>query len=182
MVGSFSMAVNLSARQFRESSLAEDILTVLRETGMDATKLELEITESVFMQNMEAAAELMRKLTAEGVRFAIDDFGVGYSSLSYLKHLPIHSLKIDRSFVRELTNNPAAVKLIAGIISLACSLQLNVVAEGVETLRQLEVLRSHGCDEVQGYYFSASLPAAELEQSFLAPRAQSGRVSIQAAG
>ncbi|MGQ0659033.1 MAG: putative bifunctional diguanylate cyclase/phosphodiesterase [Chromatiales bacterium] len=163
------MAVNLSARQFREKNLGADILAVVAETGMDACRLELELTESAFVQNIDTAAALMRRLSAEGVRFSIDDFGMGYSSLSYLKRLPIHTIKIDRSFVRDLGNDPAEAKLVAGIISLARGLRLNVVAEGIESHRQLEIVRSHGCNEIQGYYICRPLPAKVLEREFLRP-------------
>jgi EAL domain-containing protein (putative c-di-GMP-specific phosphodiesterase class I) len=112
----------------------------------------------------------MHRLGALGIRFAIDDFGVGYSSLSYLERLPIHTIKIDRSFIRDVESNPAQAKLIAGIISLARGLQIHVVAEGVENGAQLDIVRAYGCDEVQGHFFSAPQPAIDLELSTLRTR------------
>lgn len=169
-----SMAVNLSARHFREEDPGGDLMAVVRETGMDPRHLELELTEGVFVQNFDTAASLMRRLHAEGIRFSIDDFGVGYSSLSYLKRLPIHGIKIDRSFVRDLDIDPAGGKLVAGIISLARGLQLNVVAEGIESPRELEIIREHGCDEIQGHHICRPLPAEELAREFLRPLASRG--------
>ena len=135
------------------------IVQILHETGLEPSSLEVELTESLFIQDRERSIATLRKLRDVGVRIAIDDFGVEYSSLSYLKYLPITTLKIDQSFVRDLPTNPADAAIIQAIISLASCLDLTVIAEGVETNAQAEFLRSRRCDELQGYYFSRPLPA-----------------------
>jgi diguanylate cyclase (GGDEF)-like protein len=150
-----AMAVNLSARQFRQESLVKTVARILSETGLDATHLEMELTESMVMDNAEAAIGVLRGLKAIGLRLSVDDFGTGYSSLSYLQRLPIDTLKIDQSFVRDISVSGAADDAILpqAIISLGHSLHLRVIAEGVETEAQLKFLKAHQCDEVQGYYF-----------------------------
>ncbi len=154
------VAVNLSGRQFKQKNLLRMVEQVLSETALDAEYVELEITESVFMdQAAEAIATIgdMRKL---GLRLSIDDFGTGYSSLSYLKRFPIDTLKIDRSFVHDITTDQDDAAIVKAVIALAHSLKLMVIAEGVETAEQLDFLREHGCDEIQGYYFSRPLTVA----------------------
>lgn len=148
-----SVAVNLSARQFRQDVPAM-VSKVLQETNLEAHYLELEITESIIMQNPDEAAATLRKLKEMGVRLAIDDFGTGYSSLSYLKRFPIDRLKIDQSFVRDITTDPDDAAIAMAVIAMAHSLNLKVVAEGVETEAQLSYLHRRQCDEFQGYYFS----------------------------
>ena len=160
------MAVNLSARQFKQQELEQMILRVLRETGCSTGSLDLEITESVIMENPESAAETMHRLTDMGVQLSIDDFGTGYSSLSYLKRFPIHSLKIDRSFVRDITTNPDDAAIAKAIIALGHSMKLKVVAEGVESLEQMNFLREQRCDHMQGHYFSKALPPARVQELF----------------
>jgi EAL domain-containing protein (putative c-di-GMP-specific phosphodiesterase class I) len=158
------VAVNLSARQFNDENLVESITAILEETRMDPTCLELEITESMIMHNVDTT---MRKLTAlgnAGIRIAIDDFGTGHSSLAYLKRFPIDTLKIDRSFVSDLTRSTEDKTITAAIITMGKSLDLTVVAEGVETQEQLDFLRAHGCDEFQGYYAHKPMPADEFAQ------------------
>jgi diguanylate cyclase (GGDEF)-like protein/PAS domain S-box-containing protein len=157
-------AVNLSARQFTQKTLAATVSSILRETGLDPRYLELELTESMVMNDVDSAIATLRNLKALGVHISIDDFGTGYSSLSYLRRFPIDVLKIDQSFVRELTMDGDAAAIVLAIISLAHSLRLKVIAEGVETGEQLAFLRAHGCDQMQGYYFSKPLPAADFEQ------------------
>jgi diguanylate cyclase (GGDEF)-like protein len=154
------MAVNVSARQLRRRDFCETVAGVLAETGLPAELLELEITESSVMENPEEAIEILQRIGAMGVSLAIDDFGTGYSSLAYLKLFPIDHLKIDRSFVRDIEFDLNDRAIAFGTIALAHSLGLNVIAEGVETEDQLELLRFNGCDEVQGYLFSKPLNSA----------------------
>jgi diguanylate cyclase (GGDEF)-like protein/PAS domain S-box-containing protein len=159
---SHCIAVNLSSRQFAHEQLLEDVESMLRQTALDPTALELEITESMVMQNPERAAKLLSKLKATGVIVSIDDFGTGYSSLSYLKRFPIDSLKIDRSFIQDLPHDSEDVAITQAVIVMAHSLGLKVIAEGVENGSQAEFLRKCGCDEAQGYYFSMPVPAQEF--------------------
>ncbi|OYW25872.1 MAG: GGDEF-domain containing protein, partial [Hydrogenophilales bacterium 12-63-5] len=156
-----TMAVNLSTRQFRQKDLAEEISAALRDTGLAAGDLELEITESSIMDNLATAATVLTELERLGLRIAVDDFGTGYSSLSYLKSFPIHCLKIDRSFIRDIPGDDNDTAIVRTIIALAGSLGLTVVAEGVETDAQLAYLRTHYCDQAQGYFFSRPLPPDE---------------------
>jgi diguanylate cyclase (GGDEF)-like protein len=157
------MSVNLSARQFQRQDLVRQVARLLREKECDASGLALEITESAVMENPEAAAETLRQLSDMGVHLAIDDFGTGYSSLSYLKRFPIHALKIDRSFVRDITADADDAAIVKSVIALAHSMKLDVIAEGVETVNQLDFLNDQGCDQMQGYYFSKPLPANQIE-------------------
>ena len=163
------MAINLSARQFEQSDLLAMVGEVLKETQLDPDFLEFEITESAVMRDAERAIDIMHRLKEMRIQIAIDDFGSGYSSLSYLKRFPIDRLKIDQSFVREATNNSTDAAIIMAIITLAQNLKLKVIAEGVETEEQLGILRSLGCDEIQGYLFSKPLPASLLKQLLLEP-------------
>ncbi|HEU0219566.1 MAG TPA: EAL domain-containing protein [Gallionella sp.] len=156
------MSVNLSARQFRSPGLAQTILGVLAETGLEAHLLEMEITESMVMQDPEGAIAVLDELQRHGISFAMDDFGTGYSSLNYLKRFPIHKLKIDQSFVRHITTDPDDAAIAATVIELSHGLKLKVIAEGVETEEQRAFLRAHGCDEMQGYLFSRPVPAEEM--------------------
>jgi diguanylate cyclase (GGDEF)-like protein/PAS domain S-box-containing protein len=156
------MAVNVSAMEFQHEGFLQGLSDTLQESGWDPALLELELTESVLMKHVEATIELLHALRASGVRVALDDFGTGYSSLSYLRRFPIDSLKIDRSFVRHIANGPADAAIVSAVISMAQSLKLRVVAEGVETLQELQFLQARDCDEVQGYYFSRPLPAAQF--------------------
>jgi EAL domain-containing protein (putative c-di-GMP-specific phosphodiesterase class I) len=157
------VAVNLSAIQFRQPALPELVTRILDETGLSAEHLELELTEAVAMDDPQAAVEMMDKLHELGIRMSIDDFGTGYSSLSYLKRFKVYKLKIDQSFVRDLTDDPEDKAIVTAIINLASSLGMHTIAEGVETAGQLAYLRLQGCDEVQGYYFSKPLSAEDLE-------------------
>ena len=162
-LGKLCVAVNLSARQFGAANLIAEIRAVLAETGLPPGCLEIELTESLFMSDVTLAVELLHAMKALGINLSIDDFGTGYSSLSYLSRFPIDVLKIDRSFVAEITRDSNDAAIVASIIALAHNLKLAVIAEGVETEEQLDYLRRHGCDEMQGYYFSRPLPAAEFE-------------------
>ncbi len=161
------MSINLSARQIHKRNLTEVIDRILFESGLEARFLELEIVESMVMQDVEHAETTMREMKERGVMLAMDDFGTGYSSLSYLKRFPFDKLKIDLSFVKEIILDHESAAIVRTIIAMAHSLNLRVIAEGVETKEQLEYLRLHGCDEIQGYYFSQAVPAAEFEQMLI---------------
>jgi len=156
------VAVNISARHFHQEDLLEAVRTVLEDTGLDPGFLILELTESTLMRNPELAASVLGRLKAMGVGISIDDFGTGHSSLSRLKCFPANSVKIDRSFVRGLAFDRGDEAIAGAIVALAHSLKLRVIAEGVETLEQLEILRSLGCDEVQGYFIAEPAPADEF--------------------
>jgi diguanylate cyclase (GGDEF)-like protein len=156
------IAVNLSARQFRQKNLIGMIENVLASTGLAPELLELELTESILMDNVEETLLTLGHLKSMGVRIAIDDFGTGYSSLAYLKRFPIHTLKIDRSFVRDISNDPDDAAIVTAIIFMARNLKLKVTAEGVETEEQADFLRSLDCDLVQGFHFDRPLPALEF--------------------
>ena len=159
-----TMAVNVSARQFHHRDFVDDVLAVLDETGANPQRLELELTESHLVQDVETMIIKMGLLKARGVRFALDDFGTGYSSLSYLKRLPLNQLKIDRSFVRDLLSDPNDAAIVRTIVALGVSLDLEVIAEGVETLAQRDALLRLGCQRFQGYLFGKPEPAQRLEQ------------------
>jgi len=158
-----AMAVNLSAVQFRHPHLPERVSQILEEIGLPPQYLELELTESVAMDDAPAAIAIMDNLYERGIRMSIDDFGTGYSSLSYLKRFKVHRLKIDQSFVRGIAEDPEDRAIVSAIIRLADSLGLLTIAEGVETDGQLAFLREQGCREVQGYYFSKPLEAGRFE-------------------
>ena len=149
-----TMAVNVSAMEFRQEAFLEGVFAILKDTGLDPESLELELTESILVKRVESAASVLQELRARGVRIALDDFGTGYSSLSYLRKFPIDALKIDQSFVRQITTNPDDTTIVSAIINMGRSLKLRVIAEGVETREELEFLQAHQCDEGQGYYFS----------------------------
>jgi EAL domain-containing protein (putative c-di-GMP-specific phosphodiesterase class I) len=155
------VAVNLSAQQFQRQNLRLMVKQALLDHQIDPCWLELEITESAAMQHAEEAITTLRELKSLGVRIAIDDFGTGYSSLSYLKQLPVDTLKIDRSFIRDLPANADDASIAQAVITMAHSLKLNVIAEGVENEAQLAFLATHGCDEMQGYYLSRALPESD---------------------
>jgi diguanylate cyclase (GGDEF)-like protein/PAS domain S-box-containing protein len=171
------MAVNLSGRQFQSTDMAELVNTVLKETGLPAHLLELELTESMLMGSAEQSIATLDALKALGVRLAIDDFGTGYSSLAYLKRFPIDKLKIDQSFVRGLADDANDREIAATIIAMARSLRLDVLAEGVETEQQLAFLCQQGCDQYQGYFFSKPVPVDEFQQALpsLTSRGCTGR-------
>ncbi len=154
-----TVAVNLSARQLERDSLAATVTAVLSDTGLESRYLELELTESIVMKEPEKTRGILESLRALGILVSIDDFGTGYSSLSQLKHFPFDKLKIDKSFVDDLTSNPDDAAIVSIIIAIARSFKLKVIAEGVETQEQLQHLRISGCDEMQGYFFSRPVPA-----------------------
>ena len=158
------VSVNCSAQQFRLGGLVDMVARTLKQTGLPASSLELELTESVIVEHTEHVMARFKALDEMGVKLSIDDFGTGYSSLGYLKRFPIHELKIDRSFVRDVSTDPDDAAIVSAIITMAHGLGLQVVAEGVETAEQLAFLKKAGCDWAQGYYFSRPLPAEEIEQ------------------
>jgi EAL domain-containing protein (putative c-di-GMP-specific phosphodiesterase class I) len=158
------MAVNFSPYQFRSETLAASVMQIVRDTPLSPRQLDVEITESAMMESQRITLDVLRELKGVGVTVSLDDFGTGYSSLGYLKGFPVDTVKIDRSFIRELTSDPDDASLTAAIISMAKALSLRVVAEGVETEEQLAFLREHGCDEAQGYLFSRPLPAEEATE------------------
>ena len=157
------VSVNLSVRQFRQNDLVTRFKALWESSGLDPVYLELEITEGLLVENVDAMVEILGAFHEHGVQISIDDFGTGYSSLSYLKRFPINTLKIDRSFVRDIIDDPDDAAITAAIVALARSLRLNVIAEGVETKPQLDHLKSLSCDEVQGFFFSKPLPVVEFE-------------------
>ena len=157
-----SVAVNVSAVQFRQEGFCDLIKKVLSDTGLDPRCLELELTESLLLANAEAMVSVVRELKALGITVAIDDFGTGYSSFSYLRQLQVNKFKIDRSFIRDVAVNPEDATITSAIINMAKSLKLKVIAEGVETEAQMQFLRAHQCDEIQGYYFSKPLSVEDV--------------------
>lgn len=157
------IAVNISALQFRHPNLPDLITSILEEAGLPPQYLEIELTEGIAMSNPQVAINTMNDLHERGIRMSIDDFGTGYSSLSYLKKFKIYKLKIDQSFVHDISNNPEDKAIVSAIINMARSLELQTIAEGVETLEQLKYLREQGCDEIQGYYYSKPLLPQEFE-------------------
>jgi EAL domain-containing protein (putative c-di-GMP-specific phosphodiesterase class I) len=158
------ISVNLSARQFADEDLLADIAGALEESGLRPQFLELELTESMVMRNPERALAVLEAVKRMGVRLAIDDFGVGYSSLTHLKRFPIDTLKVDRSFIRDIPQDPEDKAIAEAIIAMGKSLNLTVVAEGVETAEQHGFLREHACDEMQGYYFSKPVPGERFAE------------------
>jgi EAL domain-containing protein (putative c-di-GMP-specific phosphodiesterase class I)/CheY-like chemotaxis protein len=159
------VAVNLSSRQFQQADLDIRIAKIVRDTGVDPKLLELELTESLLMDDPLQAERTLQTLKGYGMRLSVDDFGTGYSSLAYLKRFPLDALKIDRAFIRDCISDPDDATIALAIIGLAHSLKLKVVAEGVETEAQLNFLRSHGCDQIQGYYFARPLDAEAASQA-----------------
>jgi EAL domain-containing protein (putative c-di-GMP-specific phosphodiesterase class I) len=159
-----TMCVNVSARQFRERNLIQSVVSALSESGLEAKYLELELTESMIMQDIDQAVATMRHLNGLGVQLSIDDFGTGYSSLSALKTFPVGRLKIDKSFINDLSSNENDRAVAGAVISLGQKLNLRVIAEGVETDAQIAFLRDNNCDEMQGYLFSKPLPASDVEK------------------
>ena len=177
-----TMAVNVSASQFRNEGFLDDLFTILSETGLDPSYLELELTESALMKRVEITASILSTLRGKGVRVAIDDFGTGYSSLSYLRKFPLDALKIDQSFVQQITTIPDETTIVRAIISMGRSLNLRVIAEGVETPDQLEFLKAHQCEEAQGYYFSPAVLPQQFAKLLEAGFWELGEKSTQPVG
>ncbi|HTD92027.1 MAG TPA: EAL domain-containing protein, partial [Burkholderiales bacterium] len=162
------VAVNLSSRQFRDQRLIAKVAEILERTGLDPRHLELEITESLAMKDVDAVIAKLTQLKSLGLQMAIDDFGTGYSSLSYLRRFPIDRLKIDQSFTCEVASSSDGAAIARAIIQLGHALDLRVIAEGVETDSQLHFMRDNGCDEIQGYFFSRPVEPAALRELLLA--------------
>ena len=160
------VSVNLSARQFHTQGLTSLVSEILASSGLDAKHLELELTESLMMQDVDLSIKIMEEFDQMGVKLSIDDFGTGYSSLNYMKSFPIYKLKIDQSFVRDIGTDRDNKQIVVSIIMLGHSMNLNVIAEGVETKEQLDYLRDYHCDEIQGYYYSRPVPPDEFESFF----------------
>ncbi len=165
-----TLAVNISAQQFKESDFVDQVHQILDRTGASPGRLKLEVTEGLFLERQDEARDKMLALKALGITFALDDFGTGFSSLSYLNRLPMDQLKIDQSFVREVLDDPASASIVDSTIALANSLALEVVAEGVETEAQRAWLKTHGCERFQGYLFGRPLPLGDFEQLLRDPR------------
>jgi EAL domain-containing protein (putative c-di-GMP-specific phosphodiesterase class I) len=157
-----TMAVNVSAMEFRVENFLEGVLESLAQTNLDPKSLELELTESVLMKQSVSAATILRSLRESGIRVTVDDFGTGYSSLSYLQKFPVDALKIDQSFIRQISTVGDDTTIVKAVIGMARGLKLRVIAEGVETLEELAFLRAYRCDEAQGYYFSRPVPAEQF--------------------
>ncbi len=167
------LSVNLAPAQVRDPELINHLKQCLEDARMPASALQFEITENVFLSKIDQHLETMRQLRDLGAGLALDDFGTGYSSLSYLRHFPVDTIKIDQSFVQQVTSSPGEAAITRAIISMAEALELKVVAEGVETAAQIGFLRQHGCDIVQGYYFDRPLTAQELERKLINPQVRS---------
>jgi diguanylate cyclase (GGDEF)-like protein len=177
--GDLHVAVNISAVQFRSPGLMQVIVGALAASGLQPTRLEIEITETVLLQNKETTLAVLHQLRALGIRIAMDDFGTGYSSLTYLQCFPFDKIKIDRSFVKDITENPGSLNIVRAVAALANGMGMTATAEGVETSEQLDKITSEGCTEMQGYLFSRPLPAHEIERLFLSrrePRKAPGRI------
>jgi EAL domain-containing protein (putative c-di-GMP-specific phosphodiesterase class I) len=157
------VAVNLSPAQFRSRNLTQVVFSALAQSGLSPQRLELEITESIFLADSDVNIAILHQLREFGVRISMDDFGTGYSSLSYLRSFPFDKIKIDRSFVRDIADRPDSVAIVRAISGLGRSLNISTTAEGVETMDQLDWLRAEGCTEVQGFLFSAARPASEID-------------------
>lgn len=157
-----SVAVNVSAVQMEDENFLEGLFAILAETGMDPRFLELELTESVLMRHAESAASILQVVRERGMQVSVDDFGTGYSSLSYLRKFPVDALKVDQSFVHQISTGGNDTAIVTAVISMARSLKLRVIAEGVETVEELAFLQAHHCDEAQGYYFGRPMPADEF--------------------
>jgi EAL domain-containing protein (putative c-di-GMP-specific phosphodiesterase class I) len=158
------VSVNISSRQFQQNGLADMIAKTIAETGFDPRLLELEITETTMMVDLDRAQRVMEDLGRMGVGFSVDDFGMGYSSLFYLKNLPIDCLKIDKSFIRDLSTDPNDAAIVDAIISMCQTLKIQSVAEGVETKEQAEYLKKRGCDQIQGYLLGRPMPYFDLKK------------------
>src|SRR5467141_3811218 len=165
--GHLRVAVNISAVQFRNPGLMQVIVGALAASGLDPTRLEIEITETVLLHNKDATLAVLHQLRALGIRIAMDDFGTGYSSLTYLQSFPFDKIKIDRSFVKNITEDSGSLNIVRAVAALANGMGMTATAEGVETKEQLDRIASEGCTEMQGFLFSQPLPAHEIERLFL---------------
>jgi len=157
-----TMAVNVSAMEFRDKNFLAGLMAILAETGFDPRSLELELTESVLMKHAASTAIVLQTLRESGIRVAVDDFGTGYSSLSYLQKFPIDAVKIDQSFIRQISTAGDDTTIVKAVIGMARGLKLRVVAEGVETAEEVAFLRAYRCEEAQGYFFGRPVPAQQF--------------------
>ncbi|MCM2314686.1 MAG: EAL domain-containing protein [Thermoanaerobaculia bacterium] len=173
------LAVNLSARQLHDPTLDDRVARILEETGLSSGSLTLEITESSAMQNPDTSVRILEALKSRGVRIAVDDFGIGHSSLNYLKRFPVDVLKIDQSFVHDISEDADTAAIVNGIIALGHKLRLSLVAEGVETVEQRDFLRDHDCDDVQGFFYSVPLPADAFEEYLRVSNERSGQWTLR---
>jgi EAL domain-containing protein (putative c-di-GMP-specific phosphodiesterase class I) len=164
MTKDLTLAVNVSARQFHQIDFAGQVQRVLRESGVNPALLKLELTESIVLENFKDTISMMQKLRSIGVRFSLDDFGTGQSSLKYLKKLPLDQIKIDRSFVRDIVSDPNDATIVNTIIVMSKAMGLDVIAEGVENEAQREFLTRHGCPKFQGYLFGKPIPLDQFEK------------------
>jgi EAL domain-containing protein (putative c-di-GMP-specific phosphodiesterase class I) len=160
----FQLSVNISARQFRQLNFVDEMLEVLKETGADPRKLKLELTESLVLQDIALSTQKMQALRDVGIQFSLDDFGTGHSSLTYLKRLPLEQIKIDQSFVSDIATDPSNEAIVCTIIAMSKSLGMEVIAEGVETEEQRELLARNGCLAYQGYLFGKPMPIDEFQR------------------
>jgi EAL domain-containing protein (putative c-di-GMP-specific phosphodiesterase class I) len=177
------ISVNVSGAELGHEGFLEDLFTILADTRLDPGSLEVELTESVLLRRVDSTVTILTTLREKGVHVAVDDFGTGYSSLSYLRKFPLDALKVDQSFVRQLSNSGSEAAIVIAVISMARSLKLRVIAEGIETQAELDFLRAHQCDEAQGYYFSEPIPAdkfMEVLRHGLARTAAPGRLGLRA--
>jgi EAL domain-containing protein (putative c-di-GMP-specific phosphodiesterase class I) len=165
-----SIAVNVSAKQFQQADFVSRVTEIVKTSQIDPTRLKIELTESTILDNVDLTTEKMQRLKKIGIAFSMDDFGTGYSSLAYLQKLPLNQLKIDQSFVRDLSDDENDATIVRAIISLGINLGLNVIAEGVETLEQRQFLVAHNCLAFQGYLFAKPLPIHELEEFLTAQK------------
>jgi EAL domain-containing protein (putative c-di-GMP-specific phosphodiesterase class I) len=162
-----TLSVNVSSKQFEKPGFADEVLSLVDAIGANPAKLKLELTESLLLHNPELIIETMSSLKRRGIQFSIDDFGTGYSSLSYLKRLPLSQLKIDKSFVRDVITDPQDAAIARTVVALAASLDLDVIAEGVETQAQKEFLFLSGCRVYQGYYFGRPVPIEQFDAALV---------------
>jgi EAL domain-containing protein (putative c-di-GMP-specific phosphodiesterase class I) len=169
----FKVSVNLSAKQFMQKDLCQIVDKCLNHADLDAGSLELEVTESLMIEDLDTSVRMLQRLKDMGISIAIDDFGAGYSSLGYLKHLPVNTLKIDKGFIDDLATDVADAAIVQAVISMAHRMGLEVTAEGVEEPDQLDLLVSLGCEEVQGFYLARPMLAERLEEWLLEPKAYS---------
>jgi EAL domain-containing protein (putative c-di-GMP-specific phosphodiesterase class I) len=176
-----SIAVNISARQFRQPEFVGDVLEALARTGANPRNLGIELTESILVDDVDGLIEKMKELKEYGLRFSLDDFGTGYSSLSYLKKLPLSELKIDRSFIRDILTEESSAAIAQTIISLSRAMGLPVIAEGVETEEQRQFLTVMGCYNFQGYLFGRPLAMADFEKQWLTPASSEKRPGARVA-
>lgn len=165
-----TVSVNLTGKQLQQDNFTAVLKEIIKDTGLRADYLELEITESMIIKDLDVALGILKDLKSIGVRISLDDFGTGYSSLNYLKRLPIDTIKIDKSFIDEITEDSKEEAIAESIISLAHKMNLSVIAEGIETKKQLEFIRERKCDKAQGYYFSKPLPVEEIERMLIETR------------